>query len=245
MVRLPPLRRRRPALAGPRPLRPVPRLRRPPAVCAAAPDGPCRHGRGRLAGPPPARQPRHRPSGPLRPPCGRGHHRAARPRARHGRGHGARRASDGGALRQEPGGPSHLGAGHAGRPDGGRQPRGRQPRRASAAGEAAGDPGGRHRHRRVLQQPRRSGRRAAPVRGPRLGDSPGRRARPGGDFLRPVAGGAVPQTDAAGLPHLDRPQLDAATHRSARAERMATRRPSRQRRASGLAEAAGAPSAAG
>ncbi len=98
-----------------------------PAVQPAAPDRPCRDGSGRAGAAPAARQPHQRPSRIRRASGDRGDDRAARPGAgRRGR-HGAGGAAAGGAVRQKPGRPPHLGARHARRPDGGRQPRGRQP----------------------------------------------------------------------------------------------------------------------
>ena len=127
------IRCRRPALAGPRPLRALRRPRLHAALCAALPHRPGRHDdRGHQALPP-APLARRRPSGIRRAPGDRDHHRPARPGLRHRGRHGAGRAHAGGPVRQVAGGSPHLGHRLGRRPDGGHQPRGDRPGRPSAA----------------------------------------------------------------------------------------------------------------
>ena len=128
---LPQVRRRRPALAGPRPLRAVRRPRLDAALRAALPHRPRRHGHRGDQALPPAPLARRRPSGVRRAPRHRDHHRPARPGYRHRGRHGAGRAAAGGAVRPLAGGSPHLGDRLRRRPDGGDQPRGGRARRPS------------------------------------------------------------------------------------------------------------------
>ena len=130
---LPQVRRRRPALARPRPLRAVRRPRLDAALRAALSHRPRRHGDRGDQAVPPAPLPRRRPSRIRREPRHRDHHRPARPGHRHRGRHGDRRTAAGGAVRPVAGGSPHLGDRLRRRPDGGHQPRGRRARRPSRA----------------------------------------------------------------------------------------------------------------
>ena len=122
VLRLPALRRRRSALAGPRPLRDLQRSRLDAAVCPAVPDRRPRHADRADPKIPPDRQPHAGPSG--IPPLGRhrDHHRPARPGAGQFRRHGAGRADHERAVRRRTGGPFHLCVHGRRLPDGRHQP---------------------------------------------------------------------------------------------------------------------------
>ena len=175
---VPALRRRRPVLARPRPLRAV--LRPVPAAASrtAAIHRP-RRGAARLR---------------LRPASGdRDRVRAARPGLRRRGGHGDGRAGAGGALRPHPGRPPHLGAGLRNRP-----------RRRGVAGsgvpgrpDGAGQAGGAVRRRRRAGQP---GRGDDPLRRLRMGGATGGPGRPRGARRRHAARDAQPAPDPARLP---------------------------------------------
>ena len=138
VVALPQVRCRRPALAGPRPLRAVRRPRLDAALCAALPHRPRRHGDRGDQAVPPAPLPRRGPPRIRRAPGHRDHHRPARPGHRHRGRHGDRRTAAGGAVRPLAGGSPHLGDRLGRRHDGGHQPRGRRDRRPSVPVEADG-----------------------------------------------------------------------------------------------------------
>ena len=155
------VRRRRPALARPRPLRALGRPRLDAALQPAASDRLRRHDDGRDQELPAVGLADPRPPG-VRPHARRrDHHRAAGPGPRHRGRHGDGRAQPRGPLRRAAGRPPHLGDRRRRLPDGGRQPRGRAPGRPAEARQAdRALRRQRHHHRR----PRHSGRDRRPDR---------------------------------------------------------------------------------
>ncbi len=192
---VPEIRRRRPEMAGPRPLRALRRPRLDAAVRAAVSD----RQRGDDDRPdqalPPAGLDHAGASGKLRHPGRRDDDRPAGARHRHRRRHGDGGTAPGRLLRRRSGRPFHLRARLRRRPDGRHQPRGhraRWPPEAEQADRAVRRQ--RHLHRRAAVAGG-LGRSGEAVRGRGLARRADRRARPEGDCGSDRAGPEGRQAD--------------------------------------------------